>query len=41
VGPEHDVPWAATGKGDSEAAVKLAEEKCKRIWAKWKEKKMI
>jgi multiple sugar transport system substrate-binding protein len=32
---------AATGKETPEAAIKLAEEKCKRIWAKWKEKKMI
>ena len=32
---------AATGKETPEAAVKIAEEKCKRIWAKWKEKKMI
>jgi multiple sugar transport system substrate-binding protein len=32
---------AATGALSPEAAVKEAEEKCKRIWAKWREKKLI
>ena len=32
---------AATGSATPEEAIKRAEEKCKRIWAKWTEKKMI
>jgi multiple sugar transport system substrate-binding protein len=32
---------AAAGASTPEQAVKEAEEKCKRIWAKWKEKKLI
>lgn len=32
---------AATGAASPEAAIKRAEEKCKRIWAKWQAKKML
>ena len=32
---------AATGAATPEAAVKEAEEKCKKIWEKWKERKLI
>ena len=32
---------AATGAQTPEAAVKEAEEKCKKIWEKWKERKLI
>jgi len=32
---------AATGSQTPEAAVKEAEEKCKKIWEKWKERKLI
>jgi multiple sugar transport system substrate-binding protein len=32
---------AATGTQTPEAAVKEAEEKCKKIWEKWKERKLI
>ena len=32
---------AATGAQSPEAAVKEAEEKCKKIWEKWKERKLI
>lgn len=32
---------AATGTLTPEAAVKEAEEKCKKIWEKWKERKLI
>jgi multiple sugar transport system substrate-binding protein len=32
---------AATGAATPEAAVKEAEEKCKKVWEKWKERKLI
>jgi multiple sugar transport system substrate-binding protein len=32
---------AATGAMSPEDAVKEAEAKCKRIWAKWQERKLI
>ena len=41
LGAQHDVRLGGHRHPTPEAAVKEAEEKCKKIWEKWKERRLI